>query len=518
METSRRPGPAGDPPGHASELERLRDQLAKIAESVPGVICSYRLRADGSACFPFATAAGEDVWGISPSVVAEDAAPVFDRLHPDDAHRVGERIAEAARAGARWHDRFRYQHPAKGLRWLEGWSVPKTEPDGSVLWHGFVMDVTDQVAAEQALRDSDRRKSEFLAVLSHELRNPLAPIRDGLYLLDRMPPGSPQAARAREVIHRQTDHLARLVDDLLDVTRISRGKMQLRRERLELRELVRRTCDDHRPAFEQRGIELRIALPAGAVWVDADATRLAQVLGNLLQNAAKFTGEGGHVGVSASTGPGEVQLRVADDGIGLAPELVPRLFEPFVQAENGQARTHGGLGLGLALVKGLVELHGGSVRAQSAGRDRGATFTVTLPQASAPAPRASPPAARPAAARTLTVLVIEDNLDAARTVADLLELDGHRVVIATDGRSGIARAREAKPDFVLCDVGLPDVDGYEVARTLRADPALASTRLVALSGYAQPEDKERARAAGFDAHLAKPAPFDELHALLAGAP
>jgi signal transduction histidine kinase/CheY-like chemotaxis protein len=381
-------------------------------------------------------------------------------------------------------------------------------PAGAV---GAFVDVTVQHRIQQQLRESDQRKTEFLGVLSHELRNPLAPIRNGVYLLARAPAGSDQARRAREVIQRQTEHLARLVDDLLDVTRISRGKVELQRARIDAREVVRRTCEDHRLLFEGRGIELRTQL-SGPAWIDADATRIAQVIGNLLQNAAKFSRERGAVSVSVGAAGGCAEIRVFDEGAGIAPDLLPRLFQPFVQADGGTSRQHGGLGLGLALVKGLVELHGGTVRARSDGPDRGAEFVVRLPLVAAPGPAPEPTGLR--ARSSVHVLVIDDNVDAARTLADVLELEGHRVDVATDGRSGVAKARELVPNVVLCDIGLPDMTGYEVARILREDGALRATRLVALSGYAQPEDRARSVEAGFESHLVKPTTPEELRRAL----
>jgi CheY-like chemotaxis protein len=382
--------------------------------------------------------------------------------------------------------------------------------------------VTVRRQAEQAvrenearLREADRRKTEFLAALSHELRTPLTPIRNGLVLLERAPPGSPAAARAREVLQRQTAHLVRLVDDLLDVTRISHGKVELHRARIDLRELARRGCEDHRALLEGARIALRLELPDAPVLVDGDPDRLCQVIGNLLQNAAKFTPEGGDVRVAVEAGPAGAALSVRDSGIGIAAADLPRLFEPFVQATQGLARTQGGLGLGLALARSLAELHGGAVQARSDGPGRGAEFVVTLPLAGPAAP-AEPARATAATAAARSILLIEDNPDAARTLADVLELQGHQVRLAPDGRSGLALARAARPDLVLCDIGLPDLDGYAVARALRADEALAGTRLVALSGYAQPEDLARARAAGFDDHVAKPPDPDALLGLVAG--
>ncbi len=369
--------------------------------------------------------------------------------------------------------------------------------------------------SEAALREADQRKSEFLGVLSHELRNPLAPIRNSIHLLDRVPAGSEQAARAKEVIRRQTDHLSRLVDDLLDVTRIARGKIELQRARLDLPGVVRQACEDHRSVFQARRLEIRTETSAPA-WIDGDETRIAQIVGNLLQNAAKFSVEGGAVTTRVGAVDGVAEIRVSDQGIGMSPELLRRLFEPFVQADGGLARTKGGLGLGLALVKGLVELHGGSVSASSEGPGLGSEFVVRLPLATAPQPTAPAPVARGESGE-LDVLVIEDNVDAAETLAEILRAEGHRVRVATDGASGIAKARERVPDVVLCDIGLPGIDGYAVARTFRGDGSLRSVRLIALTGYAQPADKARAEEVGFEAHLPKPLELSTLLAML-GAP
>jgi signal transduction histidine kinase/CheY-like chemotaxis protein len=367
---------------------------------------------------------------------------------------------------------------------------------------------------KERLEESDRRKTDFLAVLSHELRNPLAPIRNSIHLLDRAAPDSEQAARSREVIRRQSGQLSRLVDDLLDVTRISRGKIVLRPTRVDARELVQRACDDHRSLFHGRGIELRVET-SDPTWIEVDETRMAQVVGNLLQNAAKFSDVGGAVTASVCIAGGHAEIRVRDEGVGITPELLPLVFEPFVQADGGLARTKGGLGLGLALVKGLVELQGGSVRAYSNGERRGAEFVVSLPLVAAP--QLPAPAPLPAVvARPMEILVIEDNVDAAQSLAEVLEMEGHRVHVANDGRSGIAKARELKPDVVLCDIGLPDVDGYEIARMLRVEGELRSMRLIALSGYAQPEDRQRAADAGFDAHIPKPPALRTLFQLLSG--
>ena len=382
-----------------------------------------------------------------------------------------------------------------------------------------------RLAGEQALRESeaelrevDQRKNEFLAVLSHELRNPLTPIRNGLFILDHVEPGTERARRALEVLGRQVGHLSHLVDDLLDATRITRNKITLQEEALELNELVRAVVEDHRSLFEKNRVRLEVSLADRPLRLMADRTRLAQVVGNLLENAAKFTDPEGEVRVFVSAEPAtrRAVIRVADTGIGITEDLLSRLFVPFTQADRSLDRTKGGLGLGLALVKRLVELHGGEVTAHSDGAGRGAQLTVRLPLAEelSPAPEA---AKGPAPRRSRRVLIVDDNLDGADSLREALELSGHQVAVARDGPEGLVRARERLPEIVLCDIGLPGMDGYEVARAFRSDPGLASIALIALSGYALPEDLERAREAGFERHIAKPPRMAELDAAIAAA-
>jgi signal transduction histidine kinase/ActR/RegA family two-component response regulator len=440
-------------------------------------------------------------------------------IHRDDRPALERAVREALACG-NYAVEMRVPWPDGTVRWVASHGRAFFDEAGRpVRMAGMALDITDRKRAEEALRDADARKAHFLGVLSHELRNPLAPIRHSIHLLDRAPPGSPQAAHARAVLHRQTEHVSRLVDDLLDVTRVSRGKIRLQRERLDLAGVVRRTCEDLRSIFDQSGIALRLVLAPGPLWVDADPTRIAQVVGNLLQNANKFTPAGGEVTVRLAAAGDRAAITVRDTGIGVEPSLLARMFEPFAQEDRSLARTRGGLGLGLALARGLVELHGGRVAAHSEGPGRGAEFTVTLPVVEAPpasdAPQA-PHAPPPVAARR--VLVIEDDPDAAQTLGEALELEGHTVEHARDGATGVALAHARRPDVVLCDIGLPDLDGYEVARALRNDAGLRGTRLVALSGYAQPEDVDRAREAGFDAHLAKPAPIESVTSALAPDP
>ncbi|WP_242370702.1 MULTISPECIES: PAS domain S-box protein [Anaeromyxobacter] len=441
----------------------------------------------------------------------------FARLHLADVDAeeqpvdVRNHITEiTARGGAEYEVRHRTK--SGEIRNV----LVRTRPvriGGELRFVNVWQDITDRKRAESALRDSDQRKSEFLGVLSHELRNPLAPIRNSIYLLDRAPAGSEQARRAREVIARQTEHLTRLIDDLLDVTRISRGKIVLHEARLDLRDLARKTASDFHSLFVQAKVELAVEDGHTPIWIEADPVRVAQVIGNVLQNAVKFTPSGGSVKLALTARDGSAWLTVRDDGIGIEPAMLARVFEPFAQAEQSLARTKGGLGLGLALVKGLIELHGGSVEARSNGVGHGTEIAIRLPLAAAAAASDGEAGAR-APSRRRSVLVVEDNLDAAQSLADILELGGHRVTVVRDGRSGIEAARKLRPEVILCDIGLPDLDGYEVARALRRDEALRGTRLVAVTGYAQPEDRQRAQDAGFDGHLAKPLNPDELERAL----
>jgi len=441
-----------------------------------------------------------------------------------------ERFRPGPSAAPAWlHPELGARHESEWVR-SDGSRVPilvglSTQQDGLA---AFLIDLTSEKAAQRARRESeertralaeklaeaDRRKDEFFGVLSHELRNPLAPIRNALHLLACAPNDPARAARAREVMARQLGHLTRLVDDLLDVARITRGRIQLRRVPLDLATLVRETVEDHRPTFDAAGLHLVLQLPESPVPVEGDPTRLAQVLGNLLGNAAKFTPRGGTVAVRLGEDPGVgALLEVRDTGEGIDSDVLRRIFEPFSQGDHSLARSRGGLGLGLTLVKGLVELHGGTATVSSAGGDAGTEVLVRLPLASSarapePRPAAPPPAAVPRGAQ---VLVVEDNLDAAETLAEALHLEGLEVTVANDGEAGLVAARQIRPDLVICDIGLPGgLDGYGVARAIRADPALHHIPLVALTGYAGPEDQARAREAGFDRHLAKPAGIEDL--------
>ncbi len=372
----------------------------------------------------------------------------------------------------------------------------------------------------QELREDDRRKDEFLAMLAHELRNPLAAI-DGAVQVAEGADADEQLAWAREVIGRQTKQLSRLIDDLLDISRITQGKIQLRREPLDLAAAVARAVESVRPQVDARRHMLEVDVGPGPLPVEADPSRIEQVLGNLLTNAAKYTPDGGRIRLSARREGGEVVVEVEDSGVGIAPEMLPRIFDAFTQVEQTIDRSQGGLGIGLTLVRRLVELHGGSVSARSEGPGRGSTFTVRLPAADCdiPArPGAAGPASRDGSRPRPRVLVVDDSADTARAMARLLGVEGYDVRVAHDGRAALDAAREHRPDVILLDIGLPGMNGYEVARAVRRDPDLAGVTLIAISGYGQDHDRRRSLDSGFDHHLVKPVDYGVLYELLAAVP
>ena len=396
-------------------------------------------------------------------------------------------------------------------------------PGEPPLFTAYVRDLSASKGAEEAAREADRRKDEFLSMLAHELRNPLAPILNSLHVARH--PETSVAAReqALTLVDRQARHLTHIVDDLLDVSRIMRGKVQIRRQRLDLANLVHTTAEDRRPLLEQAGLSLELETPAEPVWVHGDATRLSQVFQNLLDNAAKFTDRGGIVMVRLEIDDGPLAVvTVGDSGIGIAPEMLPRLFDAFAQADRTLERTRGGLGLGLSVVKGLIELHGGQVEAASKGLGGGAEFTVRLPVEATPPSLAASSATSAASAKTavpsregLRVLVVEDQRDTAASLRMLLEMLGHETQVAYTGPDGVRAAAEWRPDIVLCDIGLPGLDGYGVARELRLNPITAQMRLLALTGYGTDEDRRLTHEAGFDVHLTKPIAPEILQDVLA---
>jgi PAS domain S-box-containing protein len=460
---------------------------------------------------------------IPEEVVGRNA---LDLTHPDDRPITAALFARLLqRPGGSETAAFRYRHKNGSWRWVEAtWTNLLGEPSVRAVVSNY-RDVTEQRELQNALHkeaerlaEAARHKDEFLAMLAHELRNPLAPLLNGVEVLELAGADPATLAETRAMLRRQARHLARLVNDLLDTSRLSQGKVRLERKPLDLAALVRTAVADRRHAAGQAGLEVVAAVPDGPVAAEADEARLTQVLTNLLDNAVKFTEAGGRVevGLAADVAAGQAVLRVADTGVGIEPGLLTTLFEPFRQADRSLDRSKGGLGLGLALVKGLVELHGGTVEARSEGPGRGSEFVVRLPLAEVPvvpAEEAAAPAGPP-----LRVLVIEDLRDAADSLRILLEAKGYQVRVANSGPEGLKAARAAPFDVVLCDVGLPGLTGLEVARALRAGPHTAAARLIAVTGYGTEEDRRLALESGFDEHLTKPVALEALLRVLARQP
>jgi signal transduction histidine kinase len=391
-------------------------------------------------------------------------------------------------------------------------------------------EVAERARIELALKEADRHKDEFLAMLAHELRNPLAPIHNAVQLMHRQSLTDPQLTWSRDVIGRQLAHLTRLVDDLLDVSRITRGKINLSKEVIELETLMTRTVETVQPLIEDRGHKLTVEVPKGMLAVLGDPTRLVQALGNVLGNAAKYTERGGHITLAAAESGAELVIRVRDNGIGIPAELMPMIFNLFTQLDRTSGPPQSGLGIGLALVQRLVEMHGGSVTARSDGLGKGSEFSIRLPLFIPETVESGQPLQQLSAleqsmtnaegpARTQRrILVADDNNDALESLATLLQLSGHEVYTAANGAMALESAEQHRPEVALLDIGMPKMDGYEVARRIRAQPWGQRMTLVALTGWGQDSDRRRSQEAGFDSHLVKPLDLDKLTELLAALP
>jgi len=401
---------------------------------------------------------------------------------------------------------------ADGTRfWADVTLTAMHDSDGSLRGYAEIVRDWSERRRVQQLEVEGKRINEFIAMLAHELRNPLAPIGNAVGILEKMA-NTPELVWCTKLIGRQVVHMARLVDDLLDVSRITSGKIQLRREPLELNALVQSAVDSMRQAVEGYGHTLELTLPAQPTRVEGDSTRLTQVVVNLLTNAAKYTPNGGRVQVSMETDASSATLRVVDNGIGMSKALIDRAFEMFVQGDRALDRSEGGLGIGLTLVKRIVALHGGDVRAGSAGLGQGSEFTVRLPLKTPGARTAgtAPDASSSSSPVPRRILVVDDNRDAALSLSALLQMSGHEVRVAHDGAEALRLAAADPPDAILLDLGLPQMDGYEVARRLREMPPLARTRLIAMTGHGQDSHRQAARERGFQAHLLKPVSYVEL--------
>jgi len=427
----------------------------------------------------------------------------------EERDRVAAKLAQVRQApGADdWNETFRIAHGDGGTRFISRLGRAFRDEHGAVCrMTGIDLDVTERVAAEEALKEADRNKDEFLATLAHELRNPLAPIRNALHLMGLEQLSAGQRSESRDMVRRQVDHMVRLVDDLLDVSRISSGKIALRMEHVEVGEFVARAVETCQPLLDARGVFLEVGLPAQSIAVRGDATRLVQLLGNILHNSAKYTERGGEVAITVGYEGDEAVIAVRDTGIGIPAELLPRIFNLFTQARPSEQRTDGGLGIGLALARRLAQMHHGSVTASSEGTGKGSEFVIRLPLSAGPVEDAGASLEAPTEGvrRTLRILVADDNEDAADSLSLVLEAAGHHVTTVYDGLAAVESAASLRPDAVILDIGMPKLDGYGAARRIREEPWGSAVFLIALTGWGQPEDRRQAADAGFDLHLTKP--------------
>jgi len=452
------------------------------------------------------------------------ALPPFDQqrgtLLPEESwQRASALLRELQRTGGSGRLQLQVLHADGHRIWIDLHCEAVQDADGKVTaLRGTIQDVTDRVNAEEALRQADQRKNEFLAMLAHELRNPLAPIASGAQLLGHDNLDGARTRQISAIIARQARHMAGLVDDLLDVSRVTRGLVALSKARIDINEVLAEALEQVQEPLRQKGHTLESSLLPAPAWVMGDRKRLVQVVGNLLHNAVKFTPAGGKLRVALELDASRVRIIVADNGIGMLPEELDRAFEMFVQGERTPDRTQGGLGIGLALVRSLVQLHGGSVRVDSPGQGLGSTFTVMLPRsAERAADSSSAGKANASAAQQLKVLVVDDNVDAAQVLAMYVGAAGHQVAVEHDPFDALTRAAQFAPEVCLLDIGLPGMDGHELARRLRAAPETAQALLVAVTGYGQAQDRDASSQAGFNHHLVKPVDMADLDRILTAA-
>jgi PAS domain S-box-containing protein len=489
----------------------VQQQLEIVTDSMstPVTLCSRDLR------FLWVSKSFADWFGPSPDEIV--GRPILDVIGPEAFGQLRPRFEQVlAGETVRYEEEVDYR--GLGRRWINAIYTPTLDaagvPDG---WVAVVIDITERRRLEESLKQADRRKDEFLATLAHELRNPLAPMRSAVEMMKRSDSNAALIEQGLGLMDRQVGHMVRLIDDLLDISRITAGKLQLRKERLELAALVRSAVQDVRPLIEASAHELTVTLPPEPIHLEADPTRLAQVIANLLVNAAKYTEKGGHIWLTVERQGKGVMMSVRDTGIGISAEHLPHVFEMFSQVVPALERSQGGLGVGLALVKGLVELHGGTVEAHSSGNGMGSVFILRLPIVELAARAAQAPggdgekSCRPSTRR---ILVVDDNRDAAYSTAMVLRLMGHDTQTAHDGLEAVKAAATFRPDVMLLDIGLPRINGYEAARRIRQEPWGKSMALIALTGWGQEEDRQRALEAGCDYHLTKPVEAATLEKLL----
>ncbi|MFC0134014.1 hybrid sensor histidine kinase/response regulator [Massilia eurypsychrophila] len=498
-----------------ADLKNSEERFRQLAENIDDVFWMFSLT-DGALLY--VSAAYDAMWGRDSARLAEAPGDWTASVHADDRAALLQRW-EGLREHGAYDEEYRVAQPDGAMRWVRDRAfVVKDAMDQPYRIARITSDISGRKAMESRLRAADENKNDFLATLAHELRNPLSPIRTAVELLGRAGPDAVSVQfKARAVITRQVDHLTRLVDDLLDVARISEGKLTLRQEAVELDGVLKAALETAAPVLQARHHQIQVTAPAQPLWVWGDAVRLAQSIGNLLHNAAKFTSPNGAVRLVVEVvSNAMVHITVHDNGIGISAENLPRIFDMFAQGAFAPDRAHDGLGIGLSLVSTLVTMHGGRLTASSAGIGLGSAFTIALPLMPAPAEATPVPRAGglPGAGSALSILLVDDNVDSAEMMRDLLVALGHTVELAHDGASALALAALRTPDVMILDIGLPDMDGAELARSLRALPALAHTRLVAHTGYGAPHDREKTSDAGFDFHLVKPVAMADLQAAL----
>jgi PAS domain S-box-containing protein len=503
-----------------SALRDSEERFRQLTDNIEDVFWMFSVPARA---LEYVSPAYATIWGRPVEALERDPATWMAAVHPDDRAYVAS-LWDALPATPHYDAEFRVTMPDGSLRWVRDRLFPvRGSRDEVYRVARMTSDITRRKEMEALLRAADANKNEFLATLAHELRNPLSPIRNAAALLGASGNGAfERQARAREVITRQVDHLAHLVDDLLDVARISEGKIALRQEEVELKGVIAQAVETAGPLIAAREHRLEVIQPERRIWLMGDSVRLAQSMGNLLHNAAKFTPKGGRIRVEVTLQDSVVRIAVQDNGIGIAEDNLSRIFGMFAQAAVPPDRAPEGLGIGLSLVSRLLEMHGGRLSATSPGIGLGSTFTVELPvlrtedagQGTAAASAAAgQPAATPSGRK---VLLVDDNVDAMEMMAFLLAEMGYEAHTTADAGNLVQLALSLRPDVIVLDIGLPGVDGYELARMLKRHPQLSSIRLVAHTGYGSPEDRKKAQEAGFDAHLVKPAELEDLEKALQG--
>ena len=496
----------------AAALRLSDERFRHLTEAVPSVV--WTAAPDGTITY------ANEKWFAYTGRPRDDVHQGYPELdpHPDDRARCEELWARSVREGTEYEVEVRHRRHDGAYRWFVTRAVPWKNQAGAVIaWFGISTDIHEQKDLQEKLHENDRRKDEFLATLAHELRNPLAPLRNALEVMRRAADRGLPTDGAREIMERQLSQMVRLVDDLLDLSRITRGRIDLRIARVDLATAVNDAVETCRPQIQERGHRLTVELPHEPVYVEADRVRLAQVFTNLLSNAAKYSPRGGDIAIRASGEEGRAVVRVQDRGFGIPPEILPHVFDMFSQAVCSHELTEGGLGIGLSLVRGLVEQHHGTVEARSEGVGLGSEFIVRLPLAPASAaPENGERGDAVSATVRRRILVADDNRDSADSLATMLSLMGHDARAAYDGPDAIEKAEMFRPEVIVLDLGMPRMDGFEAAKRIRSEPWSNGVMLVALTGFGQEQDRARSREAGFDHHLTKPADPGALTRLLAG--